>query len=136
MARWRSKEERVRLRERAVYLRDEQKLKWVVIAERLGLHSGTTAIYHYKKGKLAEKIGLGNLKFKEIEPFAKKYGIEVGYVWLYENGFRTRVPTDVQLKIEDGKFGIGSVPKSTRLRFEKHDGRNRSISPEPYNLKY
>lgn len=126
MGRWLPKEQRLELGEKVVLLRDVENLEWKDIAERLGLYSGSNAVYHYKKGKEAEKIAEGKLKFKEIEPFASKYGIERGYVWLYENGFKQRVPIEVQSKIEDGKLGIGARPKKTRLRFEPYDGRSHS----------
>jgi len=128
MGRWLPKEQRLELGEKVVHLRDVDKLQWQEIAERLGLYSGTNAVYHYKKRKKAEEMGGEKLKFKEIEPFASKYGIEAGYVWLYENGFRKRVPTETQLKIADGKLGIGAVSKRTRLRFEKYNGRSH---PKP-----
>jgi len=126
MGRWLPKEQRLELGMKIVHLRDVEKLQWQDIAERLGLYSGTNAVYHYKKRKKAEEMGGEKLKFKEIEPFASKYGIERGYVWLYENGFRHRVPLEAQLKIADGKLGIGAVSKKTKLRFERYDGRSHS----------
>jgi len=109
MGRWKSKEERLKLGERAAYLRDVDKLKWNVIAERLGLHSGMNAVYHYKKYKAALLAVKGGMTFKQIEEFSSKYGIEPGWVWLYENGFKHRIPLDIQGKIEDGKLGISHV---------------------------
>lgn len=43
------------------------------------------------------------MSFKQILEFASKHDIEKGYVWLYENGFKKRVPPDIQEKIEEGK---------------------------------
>lgn len=123
MGRWLPKEDRIRMAERCVELRDKEGLEWKDVAERLGLYSGTNAVYYYNKGKKAEKIVEETLKFEEIEPFARKYGIERGYVWLYENGFRKRVPANVRLQIEDAKMGIGAVNKKPRALFEKRDGR-------------
>lgn len=123
MGRWLPKEQRRELGEKVAHLRDEEHLQWNEIAERLGMYGVPNALYYYKKHKEAEKAAEEKMKFEEIEPFAIKYGIERGYVWLYENEFRERVPMEVQLKIEDGKLGIGAVRKKTLLRFEKYNGR-------------
>jgi len=53
--RWRSKEERLKLGKRAVFLRDEEKLQWKDIAERLGLLNETQAIGYYRKYKESAK---------------------------------------------------------------------------------
>jgi len=126
MGRWRSEEERLNLGARALYLREEEKLEWKMIAERLGLNNETQAIIYYKKYKEAKEEGLGKLKFGKMESFASRYGIERGYVWLYENGFKQRVPPEIQLKIEDGKLGIGGRPKPN-LRFD-----NRYVLKKPH----
>lgn len=124
MARWKSKEERLRLGERAVYLRDVKKLQWQHIAERLGLYSGPNVVYHYKKQKALLLTVKSEMNLKQIEEFSSRYDIERGYVWLYENGFRKRVSLEVQERIEDGKFGIGARPKKSQAEFVKRDGRS------------
>ncbi len=48
------------------------------------------------------------MNFKQVLEFSAKYNIDKGWVWLYENGFKKRVPLDVQERIEDGKRGIKS----------------------------
>ena len=40
----------------------------------------------------------------QIEEFSTRYGIERGWVWLYENGFKRRVPAETQEKIETAKM--------------------------------
>jgi len=44
------------------------------------------------------------MRLAQIEKFSSKHGIERGWVWLYENGFKRRVPMDVQEKIEEAKL--------------------------------
>ena len=127
MGRWRSKEERLNLGARALYLREEEKLEWKDVAERLELSSETQAIIYYRKYKEAKEEGPGKLKTGEMKSFAKRHGIEVGYVWLYENGFKKRVPPETQKKIEDGKLGIGGRPK-TKMRFNKRFHPKKSHS--------
>ena len=100
---YKSKEEQLRLGERAVDLRDVERLKWRVIAERLGSDI-TRAIVYYKKYKVAENAAKERMNLEQIEKFSTKYGIERGWAWLYENGFKQRVPTEVQEKIETGKM--------------------------------
>lgn len=123
MGRWKSKEERLKLGERAVYLRDVERLKWKDIAERLGLFSGTHAVIYYKKYKAVALAVKSEMSFRQIMEFSHQHRIEPGWVWLYENGFRYRVSLDVQEKIELAKMGIESVKKEAVSPFEKADGR-------------
>lgn len=106
MGRWLPKEERLKLGERAAHLRDVDKLQWQAIAERLGLHSGTNAVYHYEKYKAALLTVKAGMTFKQIKEFSLQHNIEPGWVWLYENGFRKRVPVEVQQKIENAKLSF------------------------------
>jgi len=55
MGRWRSKEERLNLGAQTFYLREEEKLQWNMIAERLGLNSESHAIIYYRKYKESAK---------------------------------------------------------------------------------
>jgi len=126
MGRWRSLEERLELGERAVYLRDVEKLKWRDIAERLRLFSGTHAVIYYKKYKALLLTVKSEMSLKQIEEFSRQYNIERGWCWFYFNGFKHRVPLDIQEKIADAKLGIGSVKKEAVSPFEKADGRRGS----------
>lgn len=103
MARYRSKEEQLRLGERAVDLRDVGKLKWRVIAERLGNDINRTIVY-YKKYKAAENAAKERMNLEQIEQFSIKHGIDRGWVWLYENGFKRRVPQEIRGEIEAAKL--------------------------------
>ena len=134
MGRWRSEEERLNLGARALHLRDKEKLEWKMIAERLGLNSEQQAIVYYRKYKESKEEGKGKLKTREMKAFAKKYGIEVGYVWLHENGFKKRVPQEAQKKIEDGKLGIGGRPKP-KLRFDKRYHPKKPSAWDKFTLK-
>lgn len=102
MSHYKSKEEQLRLGERVADLRDVEKLKWRVVAERLG-HDISRTIVYYKKYKVAENAAKERMNLEQIEKFSIKYGIERGWVWLYENGFKRRVPVEVQEKIENLK---------------------------------
>jgi len=99
-----SKEEQLRLGERVVDLRDIEKLKWRVIAERLGVNDITKTIYYYRKYKAVLKAAKERMNLEQVEQFSIKHGIDHGWVWLYENGFKRRVPLDVQEKIENAKM--------------------------------
>jgi len=44
------------------------------------------------------------MRLAQIEKFSSKHGIERGWVWLYENGFKRRIPVEVQEKIEEAKL--------------------------------
>lgn len=101
---WKSKAERLRLGEIAVCLRDEEGLKWRQVTERLRLGSHSTAIGYYESYKEALMTAKDRMSLEQIEEFAKRFGIERGYVWLFENGFRHRVPERVKEKIEDAKL--------------------------------
>lgn len=103
MGPYKSKEEQLRLGERAVDLRDVGKLKWRVIAERLGNDINRTIIY-YKKYKAAENAAKERMNLEQIEQFSIKYGIERGWIWLFENGFERRVPQQVRGEIEEAKM--------------------------------
>ena len=118
MGRHKSKAERGELGARAVYLRDVQKLKWKIITERLGISSLTLTRIYYEKAKvlrgveeeaaLAEKADAlavpSELSFEQVEALAERIKVSVGWVWLYENGFKHRVPEEIREKIEDGKL--------------------------------
>lgn len=130
MGRWKPLDERIRLGERAVYLRDKQKLMWKDIAERLGLYSGSNAVYHYKKHKALLLTVKSEMSLKQIEEFSRQYNIERGWCWLYFNGFKHRVSSDIQEKIADAKLGIGSVKKEAVSPFEKADGRRGPRLPQ------
>lgn len=101
---WKSKEEKLRLGEIAVCLRDEEGLKWRQVAERLGMNNHSMAIAYYGTYKEALVTAKNRMDLEQIEEFAKRFGIERGYVWLYENGFGHRVPEQVKEKIEDAKL--------------------------------
>jgi len=49
-------------------------------------------------------IAKNRMNLEQIEKFAKRLGIERGYVWLFENGFERRVPEEVRKRIEDEKL--------------------------------
>lgn len=118
MGRWRPEEERLNLGARAVYLRDEEELLWRDVAERLGLRNETQAILYYRAFKKAvgeEK----EMSVERIERIASKYGIEPGWILLYERGFRRRVPKELHQKIEDAKIGVGSVEKGSLARMRE-----------------
>lgn len=104
MSRHRSKEEQLRLGERAVDLRDREGLKWRVIAEMLGIIDISKTIFYYKKYKAAENAAKERMNLEQIEQFSIKHGIERGWVWLYENGFNHRVPQEVKGEIEAAKM--------------------------------
>jgi len=104
LRKWKSKEERLRLGETAVCLRDEEGLKWWQVTERLKLSNHSMAMAYYGNYKEAMMIAKNRMGLEQIEEFAKRFGIERGYVWLYENGFRYRVPEQVKEKIENAKL--------------------------------
>ena len=104
MAHYKSKEEQLRLGERAADLRDVERLKWRVIAERLGVNNITQTIGYYKKYRAMLKAAEKRMKPAQIEEFSIKHGIERGWVWLYENGFQRRVPQEVRGEIEAAKM--------------------------------
>jgi len=91
------------LGERAVDLRDVGKLKWRVIAERLGNDINRTIVY-YKKYKALLKAAKEKMDLKQIEEFFSRHAIERGWIWLYENGFKRRVPQEVRGEIETAKM--------------------------------
>ncbi|MBA7689584.1 hypothetical protein ES703_98092 [subsurface metagenome] len=101
---WKSKAERLRLGETAVCLRDEEGLKWRQVTERLRLSSHSTAMAYYETYKEALVTAKSRMDLEQIEEFARRFGIERGYVWLYENGFEHRVPEEVKEKIENAKL--------------------------------
>jgi len=101
---WKSKKERLRLGEIAVCLRDMNGLKWRQITERLRLGSHSMAMAYYKTYKEVLIIAKNRMNLEQIEKFAKRLGIERGYVWLFENGFERRVPEEVRKRIEDEKL--------------------------------
>jgi len=104
MRHYRSKEEQLRLGERAVYLRDVEQLLWRQIAERLDGCDIPRAIAYYKKYKAALKAAKERMRPEQIEKFSSRYGIERGWIWLYENGFKRRVPQEVREEIEVAKM--------------------------------
>ena len=104
MRRYRSKEEQLRLGERAAYLRDMERLKWRVIAEKLAVNNITQTMGYYKKYKISLLTSKAEMSVKQIEEFSRKHGIEGGWIWLFENGFKRRVPMEVQDKIEIAKL--------------------------------
>lgn len=59
MARWRPKEERLRLGKRIAYLRDVEGRKWREIIERLDIRADATAISYYKTYKATLLAGKG-----------------------------------------------------------------------------
>ena len=99
-----SKEEQLRLGERVVDLRDIEKLKWRVIAERLGVNDITKTIYYYRKYKAVLEAAKERMGFEQIEEFSIRHAIERGWVWLYENGFKRRVPQEIRGEIETAKM--------------------------------
>ena len=105
MAQYRSKEEQLRLGEIAVDLRDVGKLKWRVIAEKLGSDISTIIVYYKKyKVKIAENAIKERMNLEQVEQFSIKHGIDRGWVWLYENGFKRRVPQEIKEEIEATKL--------------------------------
>jgi len=101
---YRSKEEQLRLGEQAVDLRDLNRLKWRVIAEMLGVNNITKTIFYYKKYKAMLKSAKDKMNLEQIEKFASRHGIERGWIWLFENGFKRRVPQEVRGEIETAKM--------------------------------
>lgn len=104
MGRWKSKEERLRLGKTAACLRDAEGLKWRKITEMLGMNNHTMAIAYYKTYKEALLIGKVRMDMEQIEEFARRTGVEAGWLWLYENGFGYRIPEQVKERIEDAKL--------------------------------
>lgn len=104
MIHYRSKDEQLRLGERAADLRDVERLKWRVIAEKLGVNDATQTMSYYKKYKAMLKAAEKRMKPAQIEEFSIKHGIERGWVWLYENEFKHRVPQEVRGEIETAKM--------------------------------
>lgn len=121
MGRWKSEEERLKLGERAVYLRDEEKLLWKDIAERLGIPDVSQTTKYYRKYKDSLLTAKSEMSFEKIMEFSREHRIEPGWVWLYERGFKHRVPLDVQSQIENAKLGISH--KSGRPPLLKVDKR-------------
>jgi len=112
MRQWKSKKERLGLGARAVNLRDVKKLKWAVIAERLGVSSPELLRVYYNKYKASLLAVPLRLSLEKVEAFAEKSGFRrntsscrtfTAWVWLYENGYRHRVPAAIQEKIEETK---------------------------------
>jgi len=101
---WKSKKERLRLGEIAVYLRDIEGLKWRQINKRLRLGNHSMAIVYYETYKEVLILAKKRMNLEQIEKFAKRSGIERGWVWLFENGFERRVPEEVKKRIEDEKL--------------------------------
>ena len=101
---WKSKEERLKLGKTAAGLRDTEGLKWRQVTERLKLNNHSMAIGYYETYKEALMIAKNRMELEQIEEFAKRFGIERGYVWLFENGFEHRVPEEVREKIENAKL--------------------------------
>jgi len=103
MGRWKSKEEKLRIGETVVYLRDMEGLKWQQITKRFKLGNHSMAIAYYEAYKKVLIIAKKKMTLERIEEFSRRVGIERGYVWLYENGFEWRVPEEVREKIENEK---------------------------------
>ena len=101
---WKSKAERLRLGKTVACLRDTEGLKWRQVTERLRLKNHSMAIGYYEIYKEALMIAKKRMDLEEIEKFAKRFGIERGWVWLFENGFERRVPEEIKKKIEDEKL--------------------------------
>lgn len=100
----RSKAERWELGKRAADLRDNKKLKWPIIAERLGVSSPQLLRVYYDKYKESAELALPRMDLDEARAMATRLDVEVGWVWLYENGYPDRVPQRVKKKIEDSKL--------------------------------
>ena len=101
---WKSKEERLRLGKTAVCLRDEEGLKWRQVTESLGMNNHSVAMGYYETYKEALRTAKKRMDLEQIEEFARRFGIERGYVWLFERGFKRRVPEEAREKIEDAKL--------------------------------
>ena len=101
---WKSKAEKLRLGKTVACLRDEEGLKWRQVTERLRLSNHSMAIGYYETYKEALIIAKNRMSLEQIEEFAKRFDIERGYVWLFENGFEHRVPEEVKEKIENAKL--------------------------------
>jgi len=103
MGHWKSKEEKLRIGETVVYLRDMEGLKWQQITKRLKLGNHCMAITYYEAYKKVLIIAKKKMNLERIEKFSRRVGVERGYVWLYENGFEWRVPEEVRQRIENEK---------------------------------
>ena len=101
---WKSKEERLRLGKTVACLRDAEGLKWRQVTEKLRLKNHSMAIGYYETYKEALMIAKNRMDLEQIEKFAKRLGIERGWVWLFENGFERRVPEEIKKRIEDEKL--------------------------------
>jgi len=123
MGRWKPKEERLELGAKVAYLRDVKKLRWRVIAKRLGVRSVPLARVYYKNYKEPQTEEPPGLSIEKIQTLAASIGVEPGWVWLYENGFKHRVPPRVRERIEDGK--LGKHVKEVRHVFRKRGRRGR-----------
>ena len=78
---------------------------------RVALHDEREALLKNKEEQRQRDraaLKAKKLNFRQILEFSAKYNIERGYVWLYENGFKERVPFAIQERIEEGKLGIKS----------------------------
>jgi len=100
---WKLKGKKLKIGETAVYLRDMEGLKWQQITKRLKLDNHSMAIAYYKAYKKVLIIAKNKMDLEQIEKFSRRVGIERGYVWLYENGFKQRVPEEVRERIENEK---------------------------------
>ncbi|GAH49994.1 unnamed protein product, partial [marine sediment metagenome] len=73
MPRHKPKEEQLRLGERAVDLRDVEKLKWRVIAETLGVNNISKMIFYYKKYQAVLKGAKEKMSLVKIEEFSSRH---------------------------------------------------------------
>jgi transcriptional regulator with XRE-family HTH domain len=133
MGRHKSREERLRLGGRAAELRKEG-LEWKQIAERLGVCHGVHVKRYYEAYKASLLVEKSGMSLGQIEKFASEHDIERGYLWLYENGFKHRVPQEVRAEIENAKLSIfprgekGGPPSS--LRVDKRTYRTNRTGEE------
>ena len=126
---YKTSEEIRALGQAAEILRDVQGLKWEVIAERIGVSNVPAARFYYEKAKAHRRwkaieavkaaaleesatrierekamLSPAKLSFEKVVALAKKTKISVGWIWLYFNGFKYRVPKDLHRKIENGRL--------------------------------
>ena len=67
---------------------------------------------------------MAHIPLSEIVASAKAHGIEPGWLWLYLNGFKRRVPSTMREKIQRDILGINGFDANTlhtALAWQQHN---------------